>query len=137
MKISICGSMQFSGEIITLKNGLEDIGHFVNLPKFSEEYAKMDSIDHIITESARNKIEHDLIRKYFEVISGSDAVLVANLTKNGVKNYIGGNSFLEMGFAFVLEKGIYLLNPVPDMHYKDEILAMQPVVIHGDLTKIK
>jgi len=41
-----------------------------------------------------------------------------------------------MGFAYVLEKGIYLLNPIPDIGYRDEIVAMQPTVINGDLDLI-
>ncbi len=43
---------------------------------------------------------------------------------------------MEMGFAYGLDKKIFLLNPVPDMPYKEEILAMQPTVLNGDLTKL-
>lgn len=28
------------------------------------------------------------------------------------------------------------LNPVPEIGYKDEIIAMQPIVINGDLSNI-
>jgi hypothetical protein len=60
-------------------------------------------------------------------------VLVLNYEKKGVPGYIGGNTFLEMGFAYVLDKPIYLLHPIPQMGYTDEIEAMQPVVLDGDL----
>ena len=61
-----------------------------------------------------------------------------NLDKHGVKNYIGGNTFLEMGFAHVLNQKIFLLNPIPDMpYYKTEITAMKPVIIDCDLNRIK
>ena len=56
------------------------------------------------------------------MIQKSDAILVLNLTKNGIENYIGGNTFLEMGFAHVLEKKIFVYNKLPDVGYKDEIL---------------
>jgi len=69
-------------------------------------------------------------------MQNSDAVLVVNFDKKGIKGYVGGNSFLEMGFAHVLNKKIYLLNDIPDMGYKDEIEAMQPIILNGELNKI-
>ena len=42
-----------------------------------------------------------------------------------------------MGFAHVLNKKIFLFNDIPDMFYKDEIKAMNPIIIDRDLTKIK
>lgn len=62
--------------------------------------------------------------------------MAINKDKRGIKNYIGGNTFLEIGFAHVLNKKIFLLNDVPDMLCSDEILAMEHVVINNDLTKI-
>ena len=56
---------------------------------------------------------------------------------NGIPNYIGGNTFLEMGFAHVLNKKVFLLNNIPAMPYDDEIKDMQPIVLNGDLLKIK
>ncbi len=60
-----------------------------------------------------------------------------NLTKKGIDNYIGGNTFLEMGFAYVLAKKIFLWQDIPEMIYTDEIKAMQPIILNGDLNKIK
>jgi len=85
----------------------------------------------------KNKVKNDLIREYYREIGDSDSILVINENINGVKNYIGGNSFLEMGFAHVLNKKIFLLNPIPEIGYKDEILAMQPIILEGDLSQIK
>ncbi|MEK7094820.1 MAG: hypothetical protein AAB886_01805, partial [Patescibacteria group bacterium] len=66
-----------------------------------------------------------------------DAVLALNLDRKGIPNYIGGNTFLELGFAHVLDKKIYLFNPVPDIHFYDtEIIAMRPVILNGDLARI-
>ena len=42
-----------------------------------------------------------------------------------------------MSAAFVLEKPIYLLNPVPHQDNREEILALEPIVVNGDLTKIE
>jgi len=34
-----------------------------------------------------------------------------------------------------LNKKIYLLNNIPDIFYKDEIVAMQPIIINEDISK--
>jgi predicted RNA-binding protein with PUA domain len=136
MKIAICGSMKLCKKMIEIKSELEKLGNTVILPRHTEEYADLNTFDHIHNESVKNKINHDLIRDYFREIEKNDAILVINENLNGVENYIGGNSFLEIGFAHVLDKKIFLLNPIPEIGYKDEILAMQPVVIKGDLKKI-
>ena len=137
MKIVICGSMIFSKKMIEIGNELTDAGHEIVLPRRSEKYAKLGISDNEIGESAKNKIESNLIQDYFEKIKNSDAILAVNYDKNGIKNYIGGNTFLEMGFAHVLNKKIYLLNSIPEMGYKDEIVAMQPIILSGDLNEIK
>jgi hypothetical protein len=38
-----------------------------------------------------------------------------------------------MAFACVLNKPIYLLNPIPDISYTVEIEAMEPVILNGEL----
>ncbi|MEI8343641.1 MAG: hypothetical protein WCF93_01670 [Candidatus Moraniibacteriota bacterium] len=74
-----------------------------------------------------------MIRDYYEKIKASDAILVVNCDLNGVVGYIGGNSFLEMGFAHVLNKKIFLLNQIPETSFKDELIAMQPTILSGEL----
>lgn len=90
------------------------------------------------TEGARLKKTYDLIRKHYEKIKEADAILILNYEKKGVRNYVGGNSFLEMGFAYILKKKIFLFNPIPKMEfYFEEIKAMEPIILNGDLSKIK
>ena len=84
------------------------------------------------------KNERDAIREFWNKMQGADAILVVNLDRHGIKNYIGGNTLMEIGFAHVLKQKIYLLNPIPDIpYYKTEIEAVSPTIIYGDLTKIK
>ena len=137
MKIVICGSMTFSKSMIDVEKELLKIGHTVIIPKHTKEYAELKLAEEIHTESVKNKINYDLIRDYFEEIKNADAVLIINKEKNGIKHYIGGNSFLEMGFAHILNKKIFLLNEIPKMIYTDEIKAIQPIVLNDDLSKIK
>jgi nucleoside 2-deoxyribosyltransferase len=137
MKIVICGSMALVKEMIVQEELLVAAGHEVVLPDFTREYAQMDSLEEIHKESAKNKIEHDLIRGYYKSIQESDAILVVNGERKGIAGYVGGNTFLEMGFAFVLEKPIYLLHEIPKMGHEDEIVAMMPVLLSGDVSKIQ
>jgi hypothetical protein len=131
-KIAICGSMAFAKQMLETREKLEDLGHEVRIPHGVEEYANGS----ILVEDKWKKLENDVIRNWHKVIESSDAVLVLNYTKNNIENYVGGNSLIEMAFAHVLFKKIFLLNPVPKINYSDEIESFKPVVISGDLEKI-
>lgn len=51
---------------------------------------------------------------------------------------LGGNTFLEMGYAFGTGKKIFILNSLPNQSvYKEEILGMRPIVLKGDIERIK
>jgi len=136
MIITICGSMQFHEEMAKAQAELEARGLRVLVPielgntKTNEAYMSRDE-DKIST-----KIEYDFIREHFRKIEKSDAILVLNSEKKGIAGYIGGNTFLEMGYAFGLRKKIYLLYPVPKMEYSVEMHAMKPIILYGDLKKL-
>lgn len=144
MKIVICSSIDFTYEVKEIADKLEKAGHEVEIPLTSqkilrgeltlEEFKKEKEED---GDGFMRKVKDDVIRRYFEIIKNSDAILVVNCEKNGTENYIGGNTFLEMGFAHVLRKKIYLLNPIPESSYRDELVAMEPVVLDGNLEKMK
>ena len=76
------------------------------------------------------------MRKHFDKVAWSDAILVLNYDKNKIEGYVGANTLMEMGLALHLNKRIYLLNPMPEISYKEEILGMKPIIINGDLSKI-
>ncbi len=144
MKITICSSIDFTYEVKDAKDKLEAMGHKVEIPHTSKRILDGEmTLEEFKAEKKVNgdgfvrKVKFDVIKKYYELIKNSDAVLVINMEKNGRKNYIGGNTFLEIGFAHVLDKKIFSLNPMPeDSPYLDELKAMQPVVLDGDLSKI-
>lgn len=136
MKIIICGSISAAKEIIAVKQKLEKMGHVVEIPEgvkkeFLRERTKVSPI-----EKAKDKIKFDLIRGYFNKIKVHDVVLIVNSEKKGIKGYIGGNTFIEMAFAHVLNKKLYCLYPIADLPYSSEIIAMQPMVLNGNLNKI-
>jgi len=144
MKIVICGSIEFTPKIKEVADILTGYGHEVDIPLSSqriingeltlEEFKKEKQLN---GNGALRKIKDDVIKRYYNIIKASDAILVLNLEKNGTANYIGGNTFLEIGFAHVLNKPVYLYNDIPDTSYTDEIKAMQPVLLSGDLLKIQ
>jgi hypothetical protein len=137
MRIVVVGSMQFAEKQIETRDRLNALGHNAHLiDRFVKPCAgKTDGEKERI--KLHNKKEKGAIRDYWRLMQGGDAILVVNLDKKGVKNYIGGNTLMEMGFAHVLDQKIFLLNPIPDIpYYKTEIEAMRPVILNGDLSKV-
>ena len=136
MKIGIIGSMQYTEQMLAMRDKLNTLGHEAFVTDLHKAFiGKTDEEKEEIKIHQKNNL--DAIREFWNMMQGADAVLVLNLDKNGIKNYIGGNTFLEIGFAHVLNQKIFLLNPVPDIQfYKTEIEAMRPIVINGDLSLI-
>lgn len=140
MRITIIGSSVFAKEMVEYKEKLELLGHTVNLHEHYVALARgelqvLKSRMH--TEHAQVKIENNYHKYHYnEIANLSDAVLVLNLDKHDITNYIGGNTLMEMGMAYVHDKKIFLLNHVPQMSYTEEILSLTPIVISGNLQMI-
>lgn len=145
MKITICNSARFFNKALEAKDNLEILEHEavthpmevifkgekVPVKKFYD--ARQNDWDEDI-----EKLKEDLMRDHFEKIKESDAILVLNVDKDEKKNYIGGNVLIEIGLAFALNKKVFLLNPIPEyLSYTEEIKGMKPIILNGDLEKIK
>jgi hypothetical protein len=141
--------MAFFEKFNTLKVKLEEMGHEVITPPLEFETKGEDtSVESYINELGgidKLPLDHefwkkkgDAIKNHVNKILKSDCVLVTNYEKRGVENYIGPNSFLEIGFAFVNNKKIFLLNNLPEgSPYLEELKGMSPIIINKDLTLIK
>lgn len=132
--------MAFAKEMIIARQEIEKRGHTVFIPEGTEEYAngRVDKNNMGGSEGAQRKMANDLIRKHCQLIAHSDAILVLNYEKKGVENYIGGNSFLEIGYAHIVGKKIFLMNEIPDIELiQQEIEAVRPMIINGDLNLIR
>lgn len=139
MKIAIVGSSHFAKQMVEYRDKLKALGHECELHEHYIARANgqmQDLWERMQKEHAKVKIEHDYMRYHYNEILSSEAVLVLNFDKNGIKNYIGGNTLIEMGQAYVNNKKIFLLNSIPDMQYKEEIEALQPIILNSDLNKI-
>jgi len=140
MKITLCGSIKFADKIVDIYHELERLRHEPLMHK--EMFGLADgSAQELIKEVAKDhgetKRKHGFIKWWYNCILNSDAILVCNFTKNDIENYVGGNTLMEIGFAHVHDKKIFLLNPVPTaVGYADEINAMVDMVIDRDLMRI-
>ena len=146
MKITLCGSIAFYPEMTEIKNKLETAGHEVKLPptKIKDGKGNLITVEEYYeirkSAPASEKWVWDQksrsINEHFAKEEWADAILVTNFDKKNISGYIGGNTLMEMGVAFFLKKKIYLLNPIPELSYTEEILGMNPIIINGDISKI-
>lgn len=141
MKIYVLGSNHFMKEMVDSKNKLRELGYDGWIHPDYEAFVRGDKKELLDRwakgERAAIKRENDYFRVHYKHILESDAILIVNLEKNGIKNYIGGNALIEMGQAYVNNKKVFLLGDIPqDSPYKDEIEAMDPVCLHGDIKNI-
>lgn len=136
MKIAVVGSMTFVEKMLKVKKELESLGHEVFLSKFAYDYINLPS-NEIEKQTIYDKNNNDGLKELSHLIKDVDAILALNYDKNDIANYIGGNTFLELGYASILGKKIYFMNSIPNMLYTSELEAMKPIVLEGNLSKIK
>jgi hypothetical protein len=141
MKIYVLGSNTFVREMVQAKNDLIAMGLAGWIHPDYEAYVEgtknLVAHDAPQSEKAEMKRTHNYFRVHYQHILESDAVLIVNGSKNGVDNYIGGNALIEMGQAYVNDKSIFLLHDIPqDFPYTAEIVAMDPICLHGQLRAI-
>ncbi len=136
MRIGVVGSMQYTERMLEIRDELCKQGHDAFVTDLHQAFVgKTDEEKEKIKIHQKNTM--DAIREFWHAMQGSDAILVLNLDKHGIQNYIGGNTLMEIGFAHVLNQKIFLYNPIPEIpYYKSEIEAVKPIIIHGDLSKI-
>jgi nucleoside 2-deoxyribosyltransferase len=138
MKITICGSLRFVNEMKAVEQILKQEGHEVFMPE-----SAIEKKDNIYWENLKHEnidefsnIKGERIKLHFDKINSSEAVLILNYDKNEKENYIGANTFLEMGYAFGVGKKIFVLNNLPKEHHYEELIAMKPICLKGEIKQI-
>lgn len=136
MKIFVICSKHFYNRIPEIEKVLNLNGHELIFPNsygnpFGEDKMREKPLDEY------QAWKKGMFRESQEKVKNADAVLVLNFEKNGIKNYVGGATFLEMYDAFRKGKTIFLHNPVPEGMLFDEITGFSPVIINGDLNLIR
>lgn len=141
--ITICSSASFYTQVANIQKQLKNLGFKVRVPLTA---IKMKKSGNFKVESYKPWMERPedykrkayLTKKHFGEVEKGDAILVLNYEKNGKPGYIGGAVLSEMAVAFYIKKPIFILNPIDESSsFKEEIYGMQPILIKGDLSKIK
>ncbi len=135
MKITICGSSAFVGDMAKASEYLTKKGFEVFLPEplISEaDYAKENSMEKLLEMKPVFYIRH------FKKIENSDAILIINNKRKGFEGYLGSNTLMELSVAFYLNKKIFLLNPIKEDHpHYEELIGMNSIILNGDLDRIE
>jgi hypothetical protein len=141
--IAVCSSANFYRQAVDVQTELEARGYKAIIPINAERMKESGDFDpsHYRTWLKDANDYHKktaLMRLHFTEIEKADSILVLNFEKHGVDNYIGGNVLIEMALAFYLHKPVYIFNDIPkESPFLEEIIAMQPIVMHGDINKLE
>ncbi len=135
MKLFITCSKYFYQEIPKIAEELKSYGHDLTFPNSYEEPFKEEMLK--FNKRAHIEFKQKMMRLHEPKIKMNDGILVYNLNKNGLENYIGGGTFIEIIKAWELNKKIFLYNPIPQNIFTDELTGINPIIINKDLSKIK
>lgn len=140
--------MAFYHQFTELRGELEKFGHSVVAPELEFGTRGDDTSVGAFFDSHGGvdafPPEHEVwvkkgaaITAHFKKIEASDCILVTNYEKRGIPNYIGGNTFLEIGYAYGTGKKVFILNEMPTSSaFKEELLGMRPTILHSDISMI-
>lgn len=140
MKLTICWSSAFKNEMLEYRDALWELWHeWIVHPDYEHlvAWTKPELANQIKHEHSEAKKVNGYIKWYNDAIVWSEGILVLNFDKKWISNYIWWNTLMEIWFAHVNDKKVFLLNDVPEVSYKDEILAMYDKILDWDLSKIK
>ena len=132
--------MAFAKEMKKAGESLEKLGHEVFLPVDIDIHLSDSSFSDNLKADYKHCVENDTIKKCFDLLAKSEAILVLNLRKKDREGYIGTSGMMEIGLAHYLGKKIFLLNELPnynDARWAHEVAIMKPVILDGDFARIK
>ena len=122
MRIVLSGSSKVKENVFQVAKELRNKGYEVVVPKeFIIDLEKKEASLKHLDEICKNETE---------------ILLAVNEPKNGIENYIGPNTFVEIAMAFYKQKKVYVLN---DLYkpYLDELEGWGVIPLKGDLNKLK
>lgn len=131
--------MSFAKEMMSTKRKLEKLGHMVLVPLDIKSHVDNPELIDDLESNYKHAVKTNIMKKCFDLIAKTDAILVLNHHKNGVRGYVGTSSLMEIGLAYYLGKKMFLLNPLPsprEERWAHEIKIIQPIILNGDLTRI-
>jgi hypothetical protein len=130
-RVALCGSMSFISQIENIRRMLALEGVWAISPSPDElDLAGLDSAGY---REYKRQISVAYLRKIKS--PRTFGILVANLDKHGIRDYIGPNSFAEIAVAISHGKAAYLLGDYPDI-YADELSAWGVVPLLGGCQRL-
>lgn len=141
--ITICASASFYKQAVKVQSDIRELGIECIIPASAEKMKQQNNFDVTSYKTWFNNSDDynqktNLMLEHFSAIQNGDAILVLNYEKHGTPDYIGGNVLIEMGIALYLGKPVFILNEIPeDSPFLEEILGVNPKVLHGNINNIK
>ncbi len=141
--ITICSSASHYRQALKIQKQLQKMGFTVHVPSTAlimEKTGNFNTKNYKTwyQNSADYSKKTKLMQDHINLIKNSNAVLITNFTKNGLKGYIGGNVLIEMAFAWHYQIPLYVYNNISeDMPLKEEIYAFQAKFINTNLSQIQ
>lgn len=138
MKILIGWSMSFADKMFEIQEALTKLGHTTILSPginffIENPDAKMD-----FEQELQFCKETGIMKKFFDEIAASEAVVFLNYDKKWISGYIGASVLMEIGIAYYLGKKIFLTNPIDQSQwYALEVLLTNPIILDWNLSKIQ
>ena len=126
--VVICGSMTFYGAMLEIRDELDKSGVRTMIPAPENHLINTQNNDQF--EEFKRKVSFSHMRRVRH--RQTFGILVVNLDKHSVCNYVGPNTFVEIGMAAAFGKKIYLLGGYP-LSCIDELRSWGAVALDGDL----
>lgn len=123
--VVVCGSMKNLDLMTRIGEALKDSGLDVITPEADERNDLSTATKRAASRRHMGHIRHHR----------TAAILVVNVDRPGANNYVGPNSFAEIGIAFADDRRVFLLQGMPE-YYKDELVAWGVECLEGDLTRL-
>ncbi len=140
--IALCTSLSFYKDLFDIEKQLRMHGYKVIVPKTAKEMRRTGNFDVSQHKTWYQNEKHYIKKKalmddHFDKIIKSDAILVINNEKKGIKGYIGGNVLMEITVAYMQKIPIYLWNEIDNSSpFEEEIKAINCIFLNQDLTKL-
>jgi len=135
MNLFIICSKHFYDKIPKIAEELKSYGHNLTFPNSYEEPFKEEEMKKVGSQE-HSEWKRNMMKLQEPKIRANEGVLIYNLNKNGIENYIGGATFMEIVKAWELDKKVFFYNPIPECIFTDELKGINPIIINKDLSKI-
>jgi hypothetical protein len=123
--VVVCGSMKNLDLMTKIGAALKQSGLDVITPEPDERSGVSTATKRAASRRHMGHIRH----------RRTAAVLVVNVDRPGANNYVGPNSFAEIGVAFADDRRVFLLQGMPEC-YEDELVAWGVECLNGDLPRL-